>query len=607
MRYYTQRTNGLNKESVILRPRLPKLPIRPSLEGFRQRLASAEALPQLAVLAVLAGLLTGAVILAFRLALDGILGNLLPGGPESFESLGRLERLVLPVAGMCLLAGLFAWLPADALRFGVPHVMERLSRHQGYLPLRNALAQFWGGIGALAAGLSGGREGPAVHLGAASASLMGRAFQLPNNAIRTLVACGTAAAIAGSFNTPMAGVIFAMEVVMMEYTIGSFIPVILAAVTSTLLTHYFIGAEPAFEVAPTRLASLLEIPFIVLCGVVIGTLAAGYSRLVQLFARFHARPFWLRALVAGAFTGAAAVVTPEVMGVGYDTVNAAMAGQLAMLTLAGVVLLKSLTSAAAVGLGMPVGIIGPTFVIGAAIGGLMGAAGAMLPGAEAASIGFYVMLGMAAMMAAVLQAPLAALMAVLELTANPNVILPAMLVIVVATMVTGVTFRQRSVFLATLAAQGLEYPPNPVRAHLQRAGVTSIMNRSLARLGEVCSYREACEALARQPRWIVVESRPGQVRCLLNAGDLRNHVAELKIQAGAEPDPDTQISLLRIPGVRRDTADVDYRATIEEAQALLDAPHVEALCVRSISAPMIVPVRGVIVQENIDNYREAAL
>jgi len=606
--YYTQRTSRPKKESVILRPRLPKLPIRPSLEGFRQRLASAEALPQLAVLAVLAGLLTGAVILAFRLAIDGILGHLLlSAGPESFETLGRLERLILPVAGMCLLAALFAWLPTDALRFGVPHVMERLSRHQGYLPLRNAMAQFWGGIGALAAGLSGGREGPAVHLGAASASLMGRAFQLPNNAIRTLVACGTSAAIAGSFNTPMAGVIFAMEVVMMEYTIGSFIPVILAAVTSTLLTHYFIGPEPAFEVAPARLASLLEIPFIVLCGVVIGTLAAGYSRLVQLFARFHARPFWLRALAAGTITGAAAVVTPEVMGVGYDTVNAAMAGQLAMLTLTGVVLLKSLTSAAAVGLGMPVGIIGPTFVIGAAIGGLMGAAGAALPGTEAASIGFYVMLGMAAMMAAVLQAPLAALMAVLELTANPNVILPAMLVIVVATMVTGVTFRQRSVFLATLAAQGLEYPPNPVRAHLQRAGVASIMNRSLARLGEVCSYQEAGKALAGQPRWIVVESRPGQVRCLLNAGDLRNHVEEMKTRAGAEPEPDMQISLLRIPGVRRDTADVDYRATIAEAQALLDAPHVEALCVRSTSAPMIASVRGVIVQENIDNYREAAL
>jgi len=132
--------------------------------------------------------------------------------------------------------------------------MERLSRHQGHLPIRNAIVQFFGGILALISGQSGGREDPAIHLGAASSSLLGQAFSLPNNSIRTLVACGTAAAIAGSFNTPIAGVIFAMEVVMMEFTIGSFIPVIIAAVASTLLAHYVIGNEPAFTVAPLAAA-----------------------------------------------------------------------------------------------------------------------------------------------------------------------------------------------------------------------------------------------------------------------------------------------------------------------------------------------------------------
>jgi chloride channel protein, CIC family len=233
---------------------------------------------------------------------------------------------------------------------------------------------------------------------------------------------------------------------MMEYTIASFIPVILAAVTATVLTHYFLGPEPAFSVAPLQLNSLLELPYIVVCGVLIGVLAAGYIRLVALFARYHARPFWLRALAAGAITGLGALTVPEIMGVGYDTVDAAMAGELAMGTLLAVVVLKSVSSAAAVGLGLPVGIIGPTFVIGAAIGGVMGAVGSYWQPDAAAGTGLYVMLGMAAMMAAVLQAPLAALLAVLELTANPNVILPAMLIIVVATLTTGVPLRQKSVF-----------------------------------------------------------------------------------------------------------------------------------------------------------------
>ncbi len=598
--YYRARATTFEDSAIPLS--FPKPPAGAWLEGFRQRLASSDALPHLALLAVIAGALTGVVALAFRSTIGFALGRfLLPGGSEQFESLSYAARMAMPMTGAMLLGALFTWLPSESLRFGVSHVMERLSRHQGRLPVSNALVQFFGGIIALASGISGGREGPAIHLGAASASLMGQGLGLPNNALRTLVACGTAAAIAGSFNTPMAGVIFAMEVVMMEYTFSSFIPVILAAVTSTLMTHYYIGPEPAFQVAPLRLASLLEIPYVVLCGAVIGTLAAAYIQIVQWFARLNGWPFWLRALLAGTVTAAGAMATPEVMGVGYDTVDAAMAGQVAAATLLAVVVLKSLTSGCAVGLGLPVGIIGPTFVIGAAMGGLMGMLGESLHGTIAtASTGFYVMLGMAAMMAAVLQAPLAALVAVLELTENPNVVLPAMLTIVVATMVTSVVFRQRSVFLSTLTTLGLEYPPNPVRAHLRRAGVASIMNRSFVRLPQTCARAQAGEAIAARPRWIVVENGAGEPRCVLGAGDLRAFLDD----AGQEVQ---EIDLMSIPAMRRDLAGIDYLATVDEAQTTLRAAGVEALCVRRTSAPMISPVRGIITQEDIDNYRESAL
>ncbi|MFW6094670.1 MAG: chloride channel protein [Pseudomonadota bacterium] len=572
------------------------------MERFRHRLASAEALPELVLLALITGFVTGLVSLAFRGAIVLVSSQYLPGGdPEGFEGLAIAERLLLPIGGAVVLGALFTRLPPETLRFGVSRVMERLTRHQGYMSLRTALVQFFGGIIALATGMSGGREGPAIHLGAASASLMGQAIELPNNTIRTLVACGSAAAIAGSFNTPMAGVIFAMEVVMMEYTIGSFIPVIVAAVVATLLTHYFVGSAAAFEVAPLHLNSLLEIPYIVLCGVVVGLFAAAHARLVQLFARWQRWPFWFRALTAAALTSAAAVGAPEVMGVGYDTVDAAMAGDLALATLLAVVVLKAASSAAAVGLGMPVGLIGPTFVVGAALGGALGLVGAELQPGETASTGFYVMLGMAGMMAAVLQAPLAALVAVLELTSNVNVILPAMLIIVVATMIPAVPFRQKPVFLSTLETLGLQYPPSPVTLHLQRAGVASIMSRSFARLPVECTVDQAREALARRPRFIVVELASGQARSVMNAADLRAYLAE------SAASGDDKVALLRIPAKRRDAADIDYRATIEEAQIALRAPGVEALCVRRTSAPMIAPIRGVIAQEDIDNYRETAL
>lgn len=572
----------------------------------------------MAILAVVAGLFSGMVILVFRLAVDFVLGNwLLSDGSESFEGLPYIERFALPVIGASLLGVLLTRLSDADRRVGVVHVMERLSRHQGYLPIRNAIVQFFGGIIALVSGQAGGREGPAIHLGAASSSLLGQALKLPNNSIRTLVACGTAAAIAASFNTPIAGVIFAMEVVMMEYTIGSFIPVIIAAVTSTLLTYYFVGSDPAFNVAPLHLESLLEIPYIAFAGVIIGAIAAGFIFLVQAFARFGSRPFWLRALLAGSLTGCVAIIAPEVMGVGYDTVNGAMMGQIALSSLLLIVVLKVLTSAAAVGLGLPVGLIGPTFVIGAAVGGALGIIGGYLQPTAATSTGFYVMLGMSAMMAAVLQAPLAALLAVMELTANPNLVLPAMLIIVVATMVTSVVFKQKGVFLSTLDTLGLQYPPDPITLHLQRAGVGSIMNRDVARLPHICTLQDAKIALAGKPRWIVVETTPGEIRCVLSASDLMVHLedqdarsAETNIEVvdasdnEEEDEQPAEVCLLDIPGERKDVVNIDIRATIEQAQQALRDVEAEALCVRRLAAPLIESVLGVITQEDINSYRE---
>ncbi|MEE8079312.1 MAG: chloride channel protein, partial [Pseudomonadales bacterium] len=560
----------------------------------------------MAILAVVAGLFSGMVILVFRLAVDFVLGNwLLSEGSESFEGLPYIERFALPVIGASLLGVLLTRLSDADRRVGVVHVMERLSRHQGYLPIRNAIVQFFGGIIALVSGQAGGREGPAIHLGAASSSLLGQALKLPNNSIRTLVACGTAAAIAASFNTPIAGVIFAMEVVMMEYTIGSFIPVIIAAVTSTLLTYYFVGSDPAFNVAPLHLESLLEIPYIAFAGVIIGAIAAGFIFLVQAFARFGSRPFWLRALLAGSLTGCVAIIAPEVMGVGYDTVNGAMLGQIALSSLLLIVVLKVLTSAAAVGLGLPVGLIGPTFVIGAAVGGALGIIGGYLQPTAATSTGFYVMLGMAAMMAAVLQAPLAALLAVMELTANPNLVLPAMLIIVVATMVTSVVFKQKGVFLSTLDTLGLQYPPDPITLHLQRAGVGSIMNRDVARLPHICTLHDAKIALAGKPRWIVVETAPGEIRCVLSASDLMVYLEDQDARSAEtnsevvdacdneEEDEQLEVCLLDIPGERKDVVNIDIRATIEQAQQALRDVEAEALCVRRVAAPLIESVLGV--------------
>ena len=201
------------------------------------------------------------------------------------------------------------------------------------------------------------------------------------------------------------------------------------------------------------------------------------------------------------------------------------------------------------------------------------------------------------MMAAVLQAPLAALMAVMEMTANTGIILPAMVVIVVATLVTSQVFGKRSVFIATLNTLGLQYPPSPVTMHLQRIGATAIMDRSFRRLPAVITAEQAREVVAAQPRWILVNNAEGDsVRAALNAADLGAFMQE----RGANEE---EIHLLELPGQRQDVTFADSQATALQVQrALLDS-QAEACCIQRHTAPLIKPIIGIVTRNHIENYR----
>ncbi|SFR83436.1 chloride channel protein, CIC family [Marinobacter daqiaonensis] len=569
---------------------------------FRRRLADVDALPQLALLGLLSGIVTGGVILLFRFAIEWPLDYLLPGGHEAFEELSLITRGALPLTGAILLGLLLHNLSSRNRKVGVVHVMERLNYHQGYIPLRSALVQFVTGVTTVVTGQSAGREGPAVHLGAAFSSLMGQWMRLPNNSIRTLVACGCAAAISASFNTPISGVIFAMEVVMMEYTIAGFTPIILAAVSAAIVTQAVYGAEPAFSVPALTMNSLMEIPWIIAIALIIGVAAATFIHILSLTSRQQHRPILLRLTVAGLLMVPFALVVPEVMGIGYDTVTAAINGEMAFWLLLGAGVAKLVITAVTIGLGMPSGIIGPTIFMGATIGAAMGLIGASVAPAVTSSVGFYAMLGMGAMMGAVLQAPLAALMALMELTRNPNIILPGMLIITTASLVTSEVFGKKSVFLTMLQNQGLSYHHSPVIQALRRIAVGAIMDRSIARTDREITYTAAQELLKNEPKWLVVEGSSGPT-ALMPSVDLARFLEHLKNREAEEERPLPEaIDLMEMPANRRDLAPIQYQATLEEALDQFENTQAEALYVQRHVAPMIQRIYGVILKSDIESY-----
>jgi len=231
------------------------------IETQQVRMSSnVEGLPLLAFLGVICGILAGGIIVLFRLSVDYgssfILGT---QNLQGFEELSGPMRLSLCVLGALIVGVVLHFLkPKDRLT-GIVHVLERLDYHQGRLPFKNALVQFLLAIISLLSGQSVGREGPSVHLGATSGSQLGRLLRVPNNSTRILIGCGAAAAIAAAFGTPLAGVIFAMEVILMEYSVIGFTPVILAAVSSTTLTQLTIGKESVFQFPVAQLQSIYEL------------------------------------------------------------------------------------------------------------------------------------------------------------------------------------------------------------------------------------------------------------------------------------------------------------------------------------------------------------
>lgn len=568
-----------------------------SFEHFRNRLAHAEALPQLVLLGILSGLVSGGVILAFRLMIDLPLETWLPGNSnENFEGLPVIARIILPLCGSLALFLLLWKLALKTRKVGVVHVLERLSYHQGHLPAKNFFVQFFGAGIAILSGHSVGREGPAVHLGAACGSLMGQALKLPNNSLRLLVGCGVAAAISASFNTPLAGVIFAMEVILMEYTVIGFTPVLVASVTAALLIKATYGDESAFTIPAVQIQSLTETPYIILLGLVCALMAAGFIRIMiqtQLNIKW---PLGVRLTIAGLLTAVVAIWYPQVMGVGYDTVSTALEGNAELSVLLGLLIAKWLLTPLVLGLGVPGGLIGPTFYIGAVTGAVFAMLLTLFTGLDHSGVSFYAMLGMGAMMGAVLNAPLAALIALLELTANPNIIFPGMLAIVVASTTVRYAFNQPSIFLTSLKAQGLDYRQEPLTQALSRLGVSSVMHTDFVRCSYTITTEAALKATDQRPEWIILENRKGIARYILFPADVEYFIQRMSDRDGYNPE--LELDLTELPAVRKDIAPLSVNATLKEALDKMNHDRLDALCIIDLNDQ----ISGIITRDQVEHF-----
>ena len=589
------------------------------LEAQQVRMANNhEGLLLLALLGMVCGLLSGGIIIVFRLFIDGSAAQFMPlGSSESFEQLSQLERFSLCVFGGLLVGLLMQALKPKNRTVGVIHVIERLNYHQGYLPLKNAVVQFFTGAVALLSGQSVGREGPSIHLGATSGSVLARLLRVPNNSGRILVACGVAAAISAAFNTPLAGVIFAMEVVVMEYTVIGFAPVILSAVSAATLARLAFEDSPSMTVITTNINSINELPIVVVMGILIGCLSALFIYSTVLINRvFKPRSIVFKTTSAGFITGCLALYLPEIMGIGYDTVDKMLMAKIGIGTALLLTFAKIFATAAATGLGVPAGLIGPTLFIGAAAGGAIGMLAEMLI-PNTADSGYYALLGMAAMMAATLQAPLAALTYLLELSADQSIILPGMAVVISASLIGNGVFKQSSIYAHVMQCNDLDYRNSELAKSLRRIGVASVMERNFISQNHLLSAAKANEILHQEPRWILLQNQNSAHQpCVLPATDLAVYLSnsasnnahenehEKPHSDGQDSKKNKEIDLNKIPAKRLDAGRVTILATLQEAYEQLHNQQCDVLIVTGAHGASKQRIMGLITREHIESsYR----
>ncbi|GAC15044.1 chloride channel protein [Aliiglaciecola lipolytica] len=446
-----------------------------TLKSFRQELANPRTSIQLCILGIVGGMSAASLIILFRLCVEWIQLSFLDE-LNQFSDLPPMLRFALPIIGALLII-LFAFLTGfKHYRMGIPFVIHRLKQRYGHIPLRTTINQFFGGMVALASGFVVGREGPSVHLGAAGSSFIGHGLKLPYNSIRILSGCGIAAGISASFNTPFAAVIFVMEVVLREYRIHIFIPVMLAAACGSLMTRAVFGQVHELSFLSFQNISQWHYPYLIVLGITLGFIATLFNnQLMNVMRLFRPVKMIWRILIAAVITAIFGYFLPESLSAGLDTTHAFVSGETTGMLIA-ILVAKFILALVAIGLGVPGGLIGPVYVIGMLAGAVLAIPLGFVLAENIDYSNSFALLGIAGLLTAVLHAPLAALSSIMELAYNPEVILPAMLVIVPAYVTSTQLLGNRSIFIRQLEYQKLSYTISPIREALQKTGVLAVMD-----------------------------------------------------------------------------------------------------------------------------------
>ena len=461
-------------------------------------------------LALVVGAATGAGAVGFRLLIEGLTFvftghadySATPGAAHGWlPGVGRWFVVLAPALAGLLYGPLVQWGAPEARGHGVPEVMYAVARRGGRIPPRVAVVKSFASALCIGGGGSVGREGPIVQIGSALGSTVGRLIRVPEDRQRLLVACGAAGGIAATFNAPLAGVVFAMEIILRDFAARSFGMVVVSAVTASVVGRAALGNRAFLDLPDFTVHHLGSYALFAALGVLAGFVGVLFIRVLygieDLCDRVWRGPEWLRPAVGGLLLGLLLLAVPRMYGVGYPVLEGGVTGRYAVAVLLFLLAAKVVATSLTIGIGGSGGVFAPSLFVGAMLGAAFGQATAALAPAMSGAAGAFALVGMAAVFAGAARAPITAVLIVFELTGEYSLILPLMLAVSLATGISHLLSRE-SIYTAKLVRRGVDLdapPPSWAAAHRVR----SVMAPASVSVDDLTSPAVAADALRSMP------------------------------------------------------------------------------------------------------------
>ncbi len=474
-------------------------------------------------LALVIGALTGLAVVAFILLTERMGMRLYPVGVAPWR------HVVFPVVGSLGIGYLLYRYFPNARGSGVPQTKAALFAREGRITLRTVVGKFFCTSATLASGIPLGREGPSVQVGAGIGSVLGRLLGLRTEQVKNLIPVGAAAAIAAAFNTPLAAVLFSLEEIMGDLHAPVMGAVVLASATAWMVLRVSLGNHPLFKVPQYQLVHPAEFAVYAVLGVASGVVSVAFTKLLlsmrARFLRLPQKTVWFQPVAGGLLVGLMGWFVPQVLGVGYGYVGDALNGNMAFKMMMLLVVLKLLTVTTSYASGNAGGIFGPALFIGAMLGGTVGTLAHRLLPAYTATPGAYALVGMGAVFAGIVRAPMTSVLMIFEMTQDYEVIVPLMIANLVSLFIAS-RLQHEPIYEALAVQDGIHLPTAETRQRHGRHQVMRVMKAASQLLSPEISVREALERFrSSEFRTCLVTDRRGVIG-VINLARLERALAE---------------------------------------------------------------------------------